>query len=323
MYSTTILFYALHGVITAATGGSANIYSMVLWDWFTALDWSRLDNIFSALAGAVALAGVFWAAIRFLWNPLFERLGRRRAQSKLMDKLACGSSIDYAESFLGVPQFLSSEDGREQRTYHLHHAWVMIEVKDNAVLAFSITVTHPRMNYRTKNLTFGFLRVKLGKSKFGDRALGFNGERYWIGARRVGYQRHYSFGNPGGYQDYWLSYNMAGAGVFGHAVAGDASFVETGSLSNIHTPLSGDSDSGLDASKITINTLTVLGPTGAARDEFCARHTLGPDETNVRLALNIKQPTGRTRWGDLQVKWWLLKYAAGKPIRAIKGKRAR
>jgi hypothetical protein len=185
-------------------------------DWLKALDWSHLDNVLSSIVGATVMAGIVWAAIRFVWNPLFERLGRRRAQAKLLDQLACLSSVDYIESLLGAAQFITYADEREQRTYHLPGAWVMVELKDARVVAFSITITKRRMYYNTKRLTFGFLKVKLGKDKFGDHGIGYGGERLWIGAYRRGYLRTYDFRRSDAYQRFWLSHNMSGVGFRRH-----------------------------------------------------------------------------------------------------------
>ncbi len=292
-------------------------------DWLKSLDWSHLDNILSSIVGVTVIAGIVWAAIKFLWNPLFERLGRRRAQAKLLDKLACGSSVAYIETVVGAPQFISTEDGREQRTYRLRGAWVMIEVdaSNNSVYAFSITVTSRWMFYRTKRLTFGYLKVKLGRTKFGDHGIGFTGERYWIGARRVGYMRSYAYGNPGGYQSYWLSYNMSGAGVFSTPKDQAAMFVENGiHCADIESPARDNLKSDIDATGITINTLTVLGPEGSV-DQIAARHVLGPDESRVRLALTIKHPTGLTWRGGVRRRFYLTRYSLfSRPIRSIKSK---
>jgi hypothetical protein len=86
--------------------------------------------VLSSIVGVTVLTGIGWAAIKFGWNPLSERLGRRRAQAKLLDKLACGSSVPYVESLLGAPQFITYANEREHRTYHLPGAWVMIEIED-------------------------------------------------------------------------------------------------------------------------------------------------------------------------------------------------
>lgn len=277
-------------------------------------NWAHLDNVFSSIVGATVLAGIVWAAIKFIWNPLFDHLTRRRAQAKVLDQLVCGSSVAFVESLLGVAQFASREDGREQRIYRLRGGWVLIEIEDGAVLAFSITISNRRLHYRTKHLTFGFLNVKLGKSKFRNRGRDFSGERCWIGGRTVGYQRHYYLGNPGGYQDYWLSYNMSGAGGI---TLPDAEGGISRASGTLRVDGSDSPSDPINASGITVNTLTVLGLSGS-RDEFFARHTLGPEETILRLAQNIKHPNRQTRWQALKIKCTLLRYRLAKALRAIK-----
>lgn len=270
-------------------------------------DWARLDNVLSSIVGVTVLTSIAWATIKFAWNPLSELLSRRRTQAKVLDQLVCGSSVAFIESLLGVAQFVSSDDGREERVYRLRGGWVLIDVKDDAVVAFSITISNPRMHYRTRRLTFGFLKVKLGKSKFSVRDSEFSGERYSIGGRDFGYQRHYYFGNPGGYQDYWLSYNRCGAGVFSGPGREGGMFRVSGTLSSGSdgsSPL--ESGHAIDASGITVNTLTVLGLTGP-RDYFLRRHRLGPEETNLRLAQNVKHPTHQTRRQVMHVKFELAK----------------
>jgi hypothetical protein len=129
-------------------------------DWLKSLDWSHLDNVLSSIVGVTVLAGIAWAAIKFVWNPLFDPLfdwlTRRRRQAKLLDQLACGSSVAYVESLFGAAQFIAYANDREQRTYHLRGAWAMIEIDKARVIAFSITITKRRMYYNTKRLTRGY-----------------------------------------------------------------------------------------------------------------------------------------------------------------------
>jgi len=284
-------------------------------EWLKALDWSHWDNVLSATVGVTVLVGIAWAAIKFVLNPLADWLGRRRAQAKRLDQLACGSSVEFVESLFGVAQFISSEDGRQQRTYRQPGAWVMIEIVDNYVYAFSITVTSRWLHYSTKRLTFGLLNVKLGKSKFGPSGVGYEGERLWIGARRSGYLRRYYFGNPGGYQYYWLSYNMSGVGVFSRGDT-DSMFVETGPFcSDPESPNRYNYEPALDASGTTINTLTVLSPEGSV-DQLTARHVLGPDEDRVRLASTIR-PAG----GTLRTWYYLKRYRLRQAFQKLKPKR--
>ena len=108
--------------------------------------------------------------------------GRRRAQAAILDKLACGSSVEFTEAQLGVAQFARRQDGREQKIYRLPGAWVTVEFMGN-VVTFSITITSADMYYSTKRLTFGQLDLQLGKDTFAKARRDFDGERRWIGAR--------------------------------------------------------------------------------------------------------------------------------------------
>lgn len=283
-------------------------------------NWSHLDNVLSSIVAVTVLSGIAWATIKLVLNPFSEWLGRRRAQAQVLDQLVCGSSVAFNESLLGVAQFINTEEGREERIYRLRGGWVLIEIKDEAVFAFSITISNPRLYYRTKSLTFGYLNVKLGKSRFGDAGCDFDGERYSIGGRDFGYQRHYYFGNPAGYQDYFLSYNRCGAGIFSGPGAKDGMLRVSGTLG------SGFGDENrlpygekIDASGITINSLTVTRLVGS-REEFLLRNRRGPEETTLRLAQNFRHPTGQTRWQLFQAKYQLTRYRISKALRTIKRK---
>lgn len=279
-------------------------------------DLETLNNALSAGAAAAALLGVAWAVMRLIWAGGRNLFGRRLAQSKLLNQLACKSSAEYVESLLGPAQFMTYANDRQQRTYHLPGAWVMTELKDGAVVAFSITVTKRRMYFNTKRLTFGFIRVKLGKSKFGDHGIGYDGERSWIGAYRVGYLRTYDFRRSGAYQRFWLSYNMAGVGNFGaidRNTGGAAHSYETGALCEDQNavqchPL----EPGLDASRCTINTLTVMHQDSAPESDFLARGVLGPDESLVQLASTVKPPNNQPLRGRLRYRKYQLLQAAKK-----------
>lgn len=295
---------------------AAMIRCVSLVDSLSGFDWSHWNDVLTVVLSASGIAGIAWAAIKFLWNPLFERLTRRRAQAELLDQLACGSSVDYVESLFGPAQFITYENERQQRTYHLPGAWVMTELKDGAVVAFSITVTKRRMYYNTKRLTFGYIKVKLGKSKFGDHGIGYDGERSWIGAYRVGYLRTYDFRRSGAYQRFWLSYNMAGVGSFGAVDrnTGEAAhWYETGSFcEDQNAPQCHPAEPGLDASQCTINTLTVMHQDSVSEAEFLARNVLGPDESQVQRATAIKPPNNQTVRGRLAYRRYQLVQAAKK-----------
>src|SRR6185312_6970424 len=93
------------------------------------LDWSQINTGLGAGASAAALLTLAWAigkGLRTLWRVTF---GRRRGQAKLLDQLACGSSIEFLESKFGVAQFITQQQqGFEQRIYRLPGAWVLLEL---------------------------------------------------------------------------------------------------------------------------------------------------------------------------------------------------
>lgn len=251
------------------------------WNWFFALEWSRLDNIFSAIVGITVIAGIIWAAIRFVLNPLAAWLGRRRAQAKLLDTLACGSSVPFVESVLGVAQFVDHRSGQERRTYQLPGAWVLIEIRDHAVYSYSITITNRKLHYNTKRLTFHIFNIKLGKDKFPPRPeMGFEREHLWSAVpARMGYDQSYSFRYSGVTLYYHLSYNQAGAGGIGFPV----SYCDI--VNSADTP----EDQCVDASKITVNTLTVVSSEAISSE--AGQYPIAVDEADVRFARTVKPPT--------------------------------
>jgi GHMP kinases N terminal domain len=238
--------------------------------------WSQLPTALGIGSSAAAVIAALWGLFRLGRKVWMLTAGRRRAQAAILDKLACGSSVWFIEAQLGVAQFVRQVDFRDQRIYRLPGAWVTVELMDN-VVTFSITITSAKMYYSTKRLTFGQLDLRLGQDTFAKAPDTFDGERRWIGARRSGYLRHYWFGNPGGYQNYWLSYNDAGAGeiaVSGLAPAdfeyASGKYGEKGSVPQ-------------NPSSIVVNTLTVLSPERRPED-LLPRNVLGVDQDVVRLA---------------------------------------
>ena len=92
----------------------------------------------------------------------------------------------------------------------------------------------------------------------------------------------YWFGRPGGYQTYWLSYNLSGAGdmAFHYPAQG----YRRGAYRDSKETQSTDEDTEPpDSSRITANTLTILGPHGDHR-AMMTRYVLGADEGITRLA---------------------------------------
>jgi len=256
-----------------------------------------VDNIVTGLgagASAAALLAAAWATLRLVRQIWTKSVGRRRAQARILDQLACGSSRDYIENLLGVPQFTSKSGGLDQNVHCLPGAWVMIELFEDEVVSYSITVRKKSMWYSTKRLMFGNMTVKLGKDTFEKakppETLGERSLYVWRGARTEGTTEHLFFGNPGQYQCYWLSYNMAGAGQMNVSLEGGMNY-RTGDYAS--DEYLGEYDfvekdaPCPDISNITVNTLTVLTPyekAGAEKVDFMKRGFLGPDHDILRLA---------------------------------------
>lgn len=245
----------------------------------------------SMLAAAAATASIFAALIgagKFVVATWHKTIGLRRSQTKLLDQLACGVSARFIDELLGTPKFVHRRELTDERLYRLPGAWVAVDILEDSVIAFTITITEQQLRYSTENLTFGNTQLTLGRSRFGEVSSELisrrSGQRRWIGARRYGYIQHFYFGNPGGYQHYWLSFNQCGYGIWdnfeGAYEYADGTYGES-------------SDNAPNVAMLTINSLTVLGPRcpPTLLDDFMAREVLGADEDIVRLDVSF----GRSR----------------------------
>ena len=237
-----------------------------------------------AAAGVTILGAVPRAlqATRDLWK---DTGGRRKSQAVVLDKLACGSSQLFVDELLGTPQFFFSVDGdngQQQRIHRLRGAWVTAEYEQGSLYCFSITIIKESMSYDISRLTFGMLRGRLGNASFSDvvGTVGPNGVSAWLSARRSGYSEHYYFGNPGGYQEFWVSANECGAGRWKKPPPSE---YRDGSYRSL--PDGTNEEPIPDRAAIPANTLTVLGPNapGDARERLLKRYVLGADMDVVRL----------------------------------------
>ena len=224
-------------------------------------------------ASAAAVIAALWGLWRIglgVWN---RTLGRRHAQARILDQIACDVSLPYVESKIGVPIFITRPygDEREERIYRLAGAWVAIEAKSDAVFIFSITITDTKMFYDISEMTLGNLKLKLGKDTFANVSSSLHdGEDLWYGSRHAGYRRSYYLGNPGGYQHYWLSYNPVGSGIYPDGWG----FYSSGVYGS-------NGDKPPDPATITANTLTVL--LHGTFESVQGRDTYGPHEDQLRL----------------------------------------
>jgi hypothetical protein len=187
--------------------------------------------------------------------------------------------------------------------YREKHAWVQVLVDESeAVVRFSITVTDPKFKFSTRDLTWGHLAVKLGRSRFSDVQAGIapDGRSLRIGAHNHEYAEAYWFGNPGNYQRYVISSNEIGTGEFGFSILRQGpSWHRAGTLA-FDNPLppgqpAFDPQASYTArfrAETTINTLTVLGPGRQAADLAEPR---GPDSTHVRVLVPGRRERRQTR----------------------------
>jgi hypothetical protein len=234
----------------------------------------------SAAAVIVAVWGL-WKLVRRRWE---KTVGRRKAQTKILDQLACTVSMAFVEKLLGPPRFIIGDDpSSEERCYRLPGCWIEIVPRGNAVERFSITITDPKMWYRTDGVTLGTIHVRLGVDTFAEAEEDyFDGEQMAPGLKHASYTRHYHFGGAGGArQHFWLSYNAAGAGSI--ECNGPFASGVFGSFGDINTPP--------DHARITVNTLAVLSPHAALTDH--SHGGFGPHIESVDL---LTGPEARAAW---------------------------
>lgn len=228
-------------------------------------------------AAVVTVAGAAFGVISTI-RSLFQRtIGRRRSQTLLLDQLACGADGRYIEALLGPPLFSSATHSGSEHIYRLPGAWVLTYVSDGSVVWFSITIRKKGFAYDVRTLTFGKLGVHLGRDTFARVEEEPTGIYGWTGARRYGYSEQHYFGNPGGYQHYWLSHSDSGVGHFQAAPN-----VRSGSYAD------GTGDTPTPEYfegrwRTTVNTLTVSGPETDPR-LLTSRQTLGADLDRIRVA---------------------------------------
>ncbi|MEV1134526.1 ETEC_3214 domain-containing protein [Rhodococcus coprophilus] len=233
--------------------------------------------------GAISAIGVAVAGVLPPIHRWWKRKVRpRQTQTQLLDQLACGRPTEYIDQLLGTADHLRQLDGRDERLYRLPGAWVTVESHAGTVISFSITITNASMYYPTRRHTFGLVDVNLGRSAFDEVQEHVSGWRLWYGASRAGYLQYMTFGRPGLYQDYWLSYNLSGVGSL-HPPR-EHHLCEAGAYA-------GGRVSQLDERSpegITVNTLTVLGAERPeeAKSEFMNRHVLGADSDVAGLVVS-------------------------------------
>lgn len=275
---------------------------------------------------------VLAAAIVAIWGgaagaykavlPLYRKtIGSRRDLARRLNQLAAGVTTRYVEERFGAPAFARElpqprttltgaplidpvTEGVRELVYRERHAWLQTLINDqDAVLRFSITVTDRRFKFQIRDLAFGHMSAKLGRSHFADIRTSADpaGRALRIGAHNHEYAEAYWFGNPGNYQYFVLSKNDAGIGDFGYqaimqpgltpsnglAVRQGIPWAQEGvlELGGYHPegipPFDPDAPyAGRFRAGTTVNTLTILGP---AQPTGLLTEPRGPDSLFVRV----------------------------------------
>lgn len=203
----------------------------------------RIAEIFTALLGAIALAGF----VRGLYR---RTLGRRRDWYARLSRLGTNASLAFFSSVLGQPAmertFVSNvtrydDSGAPSpvpttfkeavwidRDFYVH---ALADAVDETVHAYSVTTRSKRFHptfrspggygrepnwlWRLFGKEYRFEAnpaVKLGKTRFAGLGRPQQAAA-WIGAHNWHYFEPYYFGNPGNYQYFVYSVNDAGVGT--------------------------------------------------------------------------------------------------------------
>nr|WP_284990473.1 ETEC_3214 domain-containing protein [Arthrobacter sp. efr-133-TYG-120] len=94
------------------------------------------------------------------------------------------------------------------------HAWIVARIQSGEVLAWSVTVTDKRLKVDLRNLTFGLVKGKLGRSRFSDVVEQPSGVIEEVGSVSYAYAERTYFGRPSAYQSFVFMHNLEGVGTF-------------------------------------------------------------------------------------------------------------
>jgi len=167
-------------------------------------------------AALVGMSVVAWTVLGAVRRGYRRTLGRRRELAARLAKLACGVTTEHLESLLGPATFRRAiGEALIERVHVLSSVHVQtVADAEGSVVRYAVTVTdrrfHPTFLLGVAGNTPGANRVRLGHTRFGDITHRPVGVAVNLGARRVGYQEEYYFGNPGFYQTFHLAINDAG-----------------------------------------------------------------------------------------------------------------
>ncbi len=171
----------------------------------------------AAVVGGIVGGQAIWLLAQDRWRKTW---GSRADLTRRIDHLAAGLPAAYVEKLFGIPILQqhdypsgNSHSGVTQNLYFLEHCWleVFLSAPDGQVVGFTVVVTDPKFRFDTSLLTFGTVKVQLGRSKFSE--IGSAGSIRWItGAHIEQWAEMYYGANPGGYQHFCFANNDLGVG---------------------------------------------------------------------------------------------------------------
>jgi hypothetical protein len=100
-------------------------------------------------AAAVAVIGASVTAEAYTRRRWKHTVGRRHTQTAILDELTYDISLEYIESNLGPPLFITYPDGHEERLYRLSGAWVTVQPLNGAVIHGRDDPNHPHTPSRS------------------------------------------------------------------------------------------------------------------------------------------------------------------------------
>ncbi|TQK27963.1 hypothetical protein [Arthrobacter sp. SLBN-53] len=179
------------------------------------------DSGFAVLGGLIVAAGYSVKPLRRRWQRRPSQIQKQQAAK--LDQIGLGRPLETIEAVLGSPHLLNrwrdGGDDREERIYRLPGAWVSLHILQDAVAAYSITITDEKLSYDTGKITRGIVPVTLGSSVFTDARPDESAidvlETY---PRFSTFYRYYDYGcTAAGGKFIWLAFHPYGAGEFAGA----------------------------------------------------------------------------------------------------------
>jgi len=171
-------------------------------------------KIGASVAGCLSLVRLSAGGVAQAWR---RTAGQRRFSAQVARRMSVGVTREFVEEVLGKPIIRRAvlSASVTESIYRLPSAWVQtIADGEGNVLRYSVTITDRRATILVGEQAQGQLSpgpIVLGRTKFSDLRSKI-GDRCWFPGNTAPsyYCERFSFGNPGLYLTYWLSYNDAG-----------------------------------------------------------------------------------------------------------------